>query len=50
MTETRIPPGQTDASLPPGPREHLTSPVTRSVLVIQNRQRVALTPSAFAPP
>ncbi|MDX6282020.1 MAG: asparaginyl-tRNA synthetase [Kribbellaceae bacterium] len=37
MTETRIPPAQTAAALPPSPREHLTSPVTRAVLVIQNK-------------
>src|SRR4051812_13430188 len=37
MTETRIPPAQAAASLSPAPREHLTSPVTRSVLVIQNK-------------
>ncbi|MFI7063833.1 asparagine synthetase A [Kribbella sp. NPDC050124] len=35
MTETRIP--ETEARLPASPREHLTSPVTRSVLKIQNR-------------
>ncbi|MGW1343466.1 asparagine synthetase A [Kribbella sp. NPDC002412] len=39
MTETRIP--DTEARLPASPREHLTSPVTRSVLLIQNRMLAA---------
>jgi asparaginyl-tRNA synthetase len=39
MTETRIP--ETEARLPASPREHLTSPVTRSVLRIQNRMLAA---------
>lgn len=39
MTETRIP--ETEALLPAGPREHLTSPVTRSVLRIQHRMLAA---------
>ncbi|GAA1552491.1 asparagine synthetase A [Kribbella sancticallisti] len=39
MTETRIP--ETDSRLPASPREHLTSPVTRSVLTIQNRMLAA---------
>ncbi|WP_020387417.1 asparagine synthetase A [Kribbella catacumbae] len=37
MTETRIPETQAEPRLPASPREHLTSPVTRSVLTIQNR-------------
>jgi asparaginyl-tRNA synthetase len=39
MTETRIP--ETEARLPASPREHLTSPVTRSVLRIQHRMLAA---------
>lgn len=39
MTETRIP--DTEARLPASPREHLTAPVTRSVLLIQNRMLAA---------
>ncbi|MEV0283246.1 asparagine synthetase A [Kribbella sp. NPDC050820] len=39
MTETRIP--ATEARLPASPREHLTAPVTRSVLLIQNRMLAA---------
>ena len=39
MTETRIP--ETETRLPASPREHLTSPVTRSVLTIQNRMLAA---------
>ena len=39
MTETRIP--ETEARLPASPREHLTSPVTRSVLKIQHRMLTA---------
>lgn len=39
MTETRIP--ETEARLPASPREHLTSPVTRSVLKIQHRMLAA---------
>lgn len=41
MTETRIPETQAEARLPASPREHLTSPVTRSVLTIQGRMLAA---------
>ena len=41
MTETRIPETQAEARLPASPREHLTSPVTRSVLAIQSRMLAA---------
>jgi len=42
MTETRIPETtQAEPRLPASPREHLTSPVTRSVLTIQGRMLAA---------
>jgi asparaginyl-tRNA synthetase len=43
MTETRIPATPAaEVRLPPSPREHLTSPITRSVLAIQNRMLAAV--------